>query len=93
MIMMMMMIVMSMMVMMRMMRSMSMMMMAVMIMIMMITMMMMELELTPRRDAVLLLLLGVVTPALDQFSDLAFALRLMAGPDPNTHLLSGRVST
>ena len=60
--------------------------------IMMMMMLMMMLELTLRRDAVLLLLLGVVTPALDQFSDLAFALRLMAGPDPNTHLLSGRVS-
>ena len=60
--------------------------------IMMMMMLMMMLELTLRRDAVLLLLLGVVTPALDQFSDLAFALRLMAGPDPNTHLLSGGVS-
>ena len=61
-----------------------------MMMMMRMMMMMMMLDLTPRRDAVLLLLLGVLTPALDQFSDLAFALRLMAGPDPNTHLLSGR---
>ena len=41
------------------------------------------------RDAVLILLLGVVMPAIDQFSDVLFALRLMSGPANETLLLSG----
>ena len=41
------------------------------------------------RDLLPILMLGVVMPALDQFSDVAFALRLMAGPANDTILFSG----
>ena len=42
------------------------------------------------RELLPLLMLGVVMPALDQFSDVAFALRLMGGPANDTILLTGK---
>ena len=41
------------------------------------------------RDLLPILMFGVVMPALDQFSDVAFALRLMGGPANDTILLTG----
>ena len=41
------------------------------------------------RDLLPILMFGVVMPALDQFSDVAFALRLMGGPANDTVLLTG----
>ena len=44
------------------------------------------------RDLLPILMFGVVMPALDQFSDVAFALRLMGGPANDTILLTGTTS-
>ena len=44
------------------------------------------------RDLLPILMFGVVMPALDQFSDVAFALRLMGGPANDTILLTGITS-
>ena len=41
------------------------------------------------RDLLPILMFGVLMPALDQFSDVAFALRLMSGPANDTVLLTG----
>ena len=41
------------------------------------------------KDLLPILVFGVVMPALDQFSDVAFALRLMGGPADDTILLTG----
>ena len=41
------------------------------------------------KDLLPILVFGVVMPALDQFSDVAFALRLMGGPANDTVLLTG----
>ena len=44
------------------------------------------------RDLLPILMFGVVMPALDQFSDVAFAFRLMGGPANDTVLLTGITS-
>ena len=41
------------------------------------------------RKAMLILLFGLVMPTIDQYADINIVLRLMAGPDPDTHVNSG----
>lgn len=40
------------------------------------------------REALMILLFNLVVPSIDQYTDVTIILRLMAGPDPDTHLVS-----
>ena len=44
------------------------------------------------REALMILLFNLVVPSLDQYTDVTIILRLMAGPDPDTHLVTGMCS-
>ena len=41
------------------------------------------------RRTLLILVVGVLTPSMDQVSDLRLVIRLMSGPEGSTHLQSG----
>ena len=42
------------------------------------------------RQTLLILLFNMVVPSIDQYTDVNIILRLMAGPDPDTHLFTGK---
>ena len=42
------------------------------------------------RQALMILLFGLVVPSMDQYTDINIIFRLMVGPDPDTHLVSGQ---
>ena len=44
------------------------------------------------RGALIILLFNVVVPSMDQYTDITIIMRLMAGPDPDTHLLTSKHS-
>lgn len=45
----------------------------------------------PAREALVILLFNIVVPSMDQYTDITIILRLMAGPEPDTHLHTGRL--